>query len=484
MEGLVTALLDIHSALAPLAEPGSSVSVESIAKLYALVFFFLTEFMDWYVRKSTCQLLPSHSQDAYTEFHHLIGCIQRQANALTGSSDSMDVDDDSDSAYSPRALWEESQLSQVGRRGTERRIAAQNTITRRLIWEIQQDAEERARIRETREQLLVQMTDAISQQLRPVSEQNSGIVCLTTAAPDLGRRISINSPLSDRLADYVSVTSPFEWSRGSKRRLARLELQSASKHLQAFFDSDDQIADVPGDVHTEGNVLASLQKWAKNPRSQALAVGGSQLTATPSPVALISACYNLFARRAQLPVVSHFCALPANDKQGITPHQRGLIALTYSLIRQLIDTLPTVIDSDALLDLSAERFRILDGTMFSWKPALALIDTLLHFLPPLLLLIIDGIDIILDASTDTQLRDLIRVLLTHTRHQPQSPSSGGGTGPMFLFKVLFTVAGRPSALVETMSENQLVLSDSKAADESTSSDAVLTSDLSAVMMNA
>lgn len=483
MEGLLTALLNIHSALAPLADRVSSVSVESIAKLYALVFFFLTEFMDWYVRRFTCQLLPSHSQDPYTEFKHLVGCIQRQAKAFAGSSDPMDIDEDSDAAYSPRALWEDSQLSQVGRQGTERRIAAQNTITRRLIWEIQQDAEERTRIRETRDQLLVQMIEAVSQQLRPVSEQSSGIVCLTTAAPDLGRRIFTTSLLRDQVTDSVPVTSSFEWSRGSKRRLARLELQSASKHLQAFFDSDDQIADLPEEVFAEGSVFTSLQKWARNPRSQALAVGGSQTTTARSPVALISACYSFFARRSHLPVVSHFCALPAQEMQGITPHQQGLIALTYSLIRQLIDSLPSVVDSDALLDLSAERFRILDGTMSSWKPALALVDTLLHFLPPLLLLIIDGMDTIHDPSTDTELRDLIRVLLTHTRHQPQSASSGG-TGPMFLFKVLFTVAGRPSALVETMSENQLVLTDANQTDEITPSDAVLTSDLGAVMMNA
>lgn len=289
--------------------------------------------------------------------------------------------------------------------------------------------------------------------------------------------------LSDSLTDSLPVTSSFEWSRGSKRRLARLELQSASKHLQAFFDSDDQIADLPEEVLAEGSVVASLQKWARNPRSQALAVGGSQKTTAPSPVAFISACYSVFARRSQLPVISHFCALPTHRLQGVTPHQQGLIALTYSLIRQLIDSLPSVVDSDALLDLSAERFRMLDGTMSSWKPALALVDTLLHFLPPLLLLIIDGVDTIHDPSTDTELRELIRVLLTHTRHQPQSASSGG-TGPMFLFKVLFTVAGRPSALVETMSENQLVLTDASQTDELTPSDAVLTSDLGAVMMNA
>jgi hypothetical protein len=167
----------------------------------------------------------------------------------------------------------------------------------------------------------------------------------------------------------------------------------------------------------------------------------------------------------------------------MTPYQQGLISLTYSLIRQLIDTLPTVVDSDALLDLSAERFRSLDGTLSSWKAALSLVDTLLHFLPPLLVLVIDGIDRIDDPSTDTAVRELIRVLLTHTRHQPQSLDSDSPAQP-FLFKVLFTVTGRPSALVETMSENQLVLSEPTHVDEPTTSDAVLASDLGAVMMNA
>lgn len=186
MEGLLTALLNIHGALAPLTERISN-SAEAIAGIYALVLFLMSEFMDWYVRRLTCGLLESHNQDPYSEFHHLVSCVQRQAKAPRGSFDVMDVDDESDSAYNARALWEESQLSQVGRPGTERRIAAQNAITRRLIWEIQQDAEVRARIREQRDQLLARMLGDISEQLRPASEQRSGVVCLTTAAPDLGR---------------------------------------------------------------------------------------------------------------------------------------------------------------------------------------------------------------------------------------------------------------------------------------------------------
>lgn len=159
-----------------------------MAEIYTLIFLFLNEFMDWYVRRSTCHLLRSHSQDVYSHFHPLVLCIQRQARLLSGSSDAMDVDDGWDSAYSPRALWEESQLSQVGREGKRRRHAAQNTMTRRLIWDIQQDAEKRDQLRETRDQLLRQMLQNTTEQLIPAKEQSNRIVCLTTAAPDLGRR--------------------------------------------------------------------------------------------------------------------------------------------------------------------------------------------------------------------------------------------------------------------------------------------------------
>lgn len=280
------------------------------------------------------------------------------------------------------------------------------------------------------------------------------------------------------------VTPHFEWSRGSKRRLARLELQSESKHLQPFFDSDDQIAELEPDtkVVVEASVMTAIRKWVTSPRSQALAVGGSASTTFPSPVALLSACYASFSREARLPVLSHFCVLPTQEIPGQTLHQQGLIALTYSLIRQMIDTLPTVVDSDSLLDLTAERFRKVDGTLASWTAALSLVDTLLHFAPPLLVCIIDGIDTIHDESTDVALRELLRVLLTHTRHQP--PVSGDSPGPAFLFKVLFTVAVRPSALVDTMSENELVLSETTLPDEVNNSDAVLASDLGAVAMNA
>lgn len=196
MEGLLTALQHIHDALGfPAGETGRE-AVAPIAELYALIFFFLSEFMDWYVRRSVCQLLKSHNQNVYAEFDHVIRHIQRRARHLPWQSeDAMDVDEGppkpswETSLYNSQTLWQSAQLSQVGLHGDSRRTAAQNTITRRLIWEIQQDAEERDRIREEQKQLLTQMFGSVSHQLQPMSEQSSGIACLTTAAaPKVGMK--------------------------------------------------------------------------------------------------------------------------------------------------------------------------------------------------------------------------------------------------------------------------------------------------------
>lgn len=205
MEGLATALLNIHEALGLPSDPGPLPSaIQHIAKTYALIFFFLTEFMDWYVRRSTCQLLNIHSQDVYSEFHHLVIYIQRQAWNIPWQHPRMVVDEEEEDPYSPRAQWELSRLSQVGRRENERRIAAQNTITRRLIWEIQQDAEERARYREGRDRLLAETLSAVREQLEPVNGQSSGIVCITTPpAPNIG--MAMRWICAARFVSYLHV---------------------------------------------------------------------------------------------------------------------------------------------------------------------------------------------------------------------------------------------------------------------------------------
>ncbi|KAE8144718.1 hypothetical protein BDV25DRAFT_87395 [Aspergillus avenaceus] len=498
MEGVIRALVKVNQSI--FLPPGSGQvhftgdSVTPIARFYALAFFFLGELMDWYVRRSRCRLLKSLHQDVYLNFRYLVWSIRSSAKAvMCGLSDPMDIEDPKYEKkrkimqISDLYLWEEQRLSQVGLQKWERRLAAQTAMTRQLIWEIQNDATEREKMRSDSHLLLLQMLDLTTQRVRSVNQQNSGIACLTTSvAQDIGMQGGdLGTDLPSELTLITSQeTSRFKWSQGPKHKYSRVELQLASKHLQDFFDNDDQVTylDSDMDVIAEDSVIDSLQQWATNVHSQVLAIGGAPSTAFPSPVALISACYAISARKARLPVISHFCSLPATERSDMTLFEQGLISLAYSLMRQLIDYLPPVLEGHAACNLNTERFSPLNGTMTSWKEVLSMIDILLHLAPPLVVCVIDGLDVLEHSSTDEHIRSLVRTLLTHTRHQA-SPMPDGGQGQDVLLKVLFTVAGRPRSLVETLSENHLVLSESSQTGVLTATDQTLNPDVG-VMMNA
>ncbi|BCS03591.1 uncharacterized protein AKAW2_70469S [Aspergillus luchuensis] len=476
MEGLIKALVQINRLIAPPASgeavPTTKDSINAIARFYTLLFFFLGEVMDWYVRKAKCGLLRSPNQDVYRAFQRLIGQIRRSAKSMMEDlTDTMDLDDpDCDSLCEMthddyRGWFERARLSQVGLQNGARRFAAQNALTRQLMWEIHQDAAERKRLLQDRDVLLARLLDTVSLQLQSVSKQNSGIACLTTTASQ------------DLDTDRFNLIKG-----GHKHKYTRMELQMASQKLEDFFDADDQIpaleVDVP--VIAEDNVMTSLKQWATDAHSQVLAVGGPQSTVYPSPVLLVSTCYANFARKAGLPVISHFCNRSTDAANELT-YEQHLIALAYSLIRQLIEYLPPVVESHAGCDLSGERFKPLNGSLTSWKEVLSLIDILLHFAPPLLVCVIHGLDVIQDASTDPYIRSLVRTFLTHTRHQPELLPNGKQSQSVLL-KVLFTVAGRPSSLVETLSENQLILRESNTTEELAPTDAALDADVGPTAM--
>ncbi|KAL5365190.1 hypothetical protein BJX96DRAFT_158715 [Aspergillus floccosus] len=499
-EGILKALIEVNECICLPTQDGQStgldLSTTPIARFYSTTFFFLGQIMEWYNRCSACGLLKSLSQDVYSHLRGLVHAIQiRAKDIVRGTSDNLDLDHTADDTprdaiqlYDNLRLWEEARINQIGLADGIRRCFSATVFTRQLMCEIQIDYAQRALLRSQRGGLLAQMLDSASQRLRPVAQQNSGIACLTTtAAQDLGmpdghleteHRSQLTMPSSQDM-------SRFQWSHGLKHKYTRSELQAKSKHLLDFFDSDDQVADyeLDVDVNVEDSVMISLQQWASNARSQVLAVGGAPTTVFPSPVALISACYASLARKEGLPVVSHFCSLPTQERDGMTVYEQALIALAYSLLRQLIDCLPPVLEGHTACDLSPDRFKPLNGTLTSWKEVLSLIDILLHYAPPLVVCVIDGLDVIQHESTDLRIRSLVRTLLAHTRHEPVSTPEGG-LSQNVLLKVLFTVAGRPSSLVETMSENHLVLSESNRSNAPAATDQTLNPDVGVVMMNA
>lgn len=200
-------------------------------------------------------------------------------------------------------------------------------------------------------------------------------------------------------------------------------------------------------------------------RSRVLAIAGPHGHSSTIPVTLISAYYASSARQQKLPIISHFCSLPRKPPpEGTTPASQALIALIYSIIRQLTEIAPPVLDCDSTCDLSAERFCKLDGTLKSWKEALSVLDALLRFAPPILFCVIDRLDVLEGPSTDGYIQSFVQVLVRHTMCATYVPANGNTRLRTALIKVLFTVAGKPRSLLETLSEDQLVFTQSLRAE--------------------
>lgn len=191
VEGLFKALVKVNESICLPVGKRSPSLVDSlafqVARFYSLTFFLLSDFMDWYVRRSMCRLLTSPSQEVYVHFQNLVCTIRgRGLDIMREFTTGLDLEDRGCSKKrrimyeNASYLWEEARIEQVGRHGPHRLAAAQNTAIRKLIWELQDHDSQRARMREGRELLLAQWFDTATHQLHLISEQNSGIVCLTT----------------------------------------------------------------------------------------------------------------------------------------------------------------------------------------------------------------------------------------------------------------------------------------------------------------
>ncbi|KAI9375342.1 hypothetical protein BJX61DRAFT_549656 [Aspergillus egyptiacus] len=451
IEGVMRALVRVNQSICPAGETLQLKrdSMPSTAKFYSVTFFFLGELIDWYARRFKCRLLNSSFEDVYLDFCGLVSTIERIASEFMPGSASIADSNHSDcrgghiTQHSDQLLWEMARLSQLGQRQADRRSAAENAITRLLIWDIQRDAEHRSRLMDSRGALLSQMLQAACQRLQPVRQESKGVVCLTTAPGQ----------------DLLLSPSPAEAPR---HKYSRVELQLASAKLEDYFDDDGQVVEhkPDSDVIVEEGIISSLKQWATDTYSQILAIGDSNNTSGHAPVTVISACYANLAREARVPLIAHFCYLPSTAVNGMTVFQQGLIALVYSLIRQLIELLPPVANGTSTRTINPEHITSLDGTLASWKEVLSLIDSLLYFAPPLLMCIVDGLDKLQDPSTDEYIRSLIRIFVCHTRN----PSDATPGQQRVLLKGLFTVSRRADWLVETMSENPLTLSESNGAE--------------------
>ena len=166
----------------------------------------------------------------------------------------------------------------------------------------------------------------------------------------------------------------------------------------------------------------------------------------PTPTTSIAASVANAASELRVPFAC-FC-YPTMHTDENTTDERGIISLLYTLIRQIIDFIPPTLDAP---QLSATKFGALDGTLKTWKEGLSILSDVLLIGPPLLLIIIDGLERLDFAECGEHY--LLELLGLLQKRSKTSDSDGSGNA----LKLLFTTAGSCAALNDVIDEDTAVL---------------------------
>lgn len=207
-------------------------------------------------------------------------------------------------------------------------------------------------------------------------------------------------------------------------------------------------------TYIEWQVASALEEWVTTGSQMLCIIGLYQEVDTP-PTTTIAREYVVSASQADIPVISYFCELPRSLTKlpnGMTAEMSGLISLTYALIRQLIELLPSFISYTE--DLGAQRFAKLDGSVGSYDQAILLLGELLDHSPPMLFCVVDALETLDDRSTTSHLTAFVNTLRGHKAYT--GPLS---TGSDRVLKILLTTAGRSRTLLTNLNEEELVFAE-------------------------
>jgi hypothetical protein len=225
------------------------------------------------------------------------------------------------------------------------------------------------------------------------------------------------------------------------------DVKFKSRHLEDYFEWERiyPISETPRPLFADATFVMRLRSFTTTMESQILYAHG-QYQPEGSAAGYVS-----LARESGVPVVSYFCQLSHQEPAGSrTRESVELTALLYSMIRQLIDLLPAEFSCPAPI-FDETRFASLDGSLRTWELATSLfVDVTRCVNLPLLLFVIDGLNLVEDDFEQSRSRELEQ-LLTCFKQLVDSGSDGD-----YVVKVLFTTAGLSGSLCQALDERDIV----------------------------
>ena len=185
-----------------------------------------------------------------------------------------------------------------------------------------------------------------------------------------------------------------------------------------------------------------------------LAIVGPDLEIDKPPTTLVASEYVVSANQPEIPTISYFCESPrprTTLPNGMTAEMYGLVSLTYSLIRQLIELLPSSMSYPK--NLREQRFNELRGGLDTYGDAIAMLGELLDLSPPMIFCVIDGLERLDDSSAEQYVTAFVDTFHGHRKYGLVSQASDRA------LKVLFTTAGRSRTLLTDLEEDELVFAE-------------------------
>ncbi|KAL9079589.1 MAG: hypothetical protein Q9157_001526 [Trypethelium eluteriae] len=183
--------------------------------------------------------------------------------------------------------------------------------------------------------------------------------------------------------------------------------------------------------------------WISTPFEAGVTLSGSSAAALSTLAA---------ALQAETPIISHFCQRPRRDqtRNGMTIEQVGMIGLVYSLIYQLLQ-----FNSDEEeLDLKEKDIAALDGTDISWDSSLRVLRALIEHAPVLMFCVIDGLNDLAWTDDGDWCGQFLEVLFARQRKE--------GT----VFNVLLTTTGQSRTLSSYVQSKDRCMGTKKATEVS------------------
>ncbi|KAH7385171.1 hypothetical protein DE146DRAFT_759436 [Phaeosphaeria sp. MPI-PUGE-AT-0046c] len=463
MEGLPQALIEINDAVSAIEKRLWLFENDTMKcyawRMYSQIFSFLGEIIRWYTKRSIQRLVSSFNEHLLEFFDEQVDEIRKLSRLI---HDEAELRAQADSQIS--RLYLEGIDQKFDRFMTELRDRdrTQRTILDRRYEDFHEEMEGKRRNELWDKRLLEQ---ALLDTWEKIRGREMGFAVTEILEGDVQRRIT--SPKSQRTIEKGDIV-PEAGAPGARSprgggghdddeiespRNSREAMLIQSANLEDFFDRAKsnlrQTSGTPG-LLVNSSVAHRVKSWVVATESQILYTAGTDpLDDLENSSA--AGHYAYIARERGIPVCTYSCSLEGPDPPtGRTRETVELVGLVYSLIRQLVELLPSVLPAENAWSLD-ENWTNLDGTLDTFPQALQIMDALLSSTGhAIIVLIIDRIDLIDDLtyrSSEKWLDRLIELLVKHT-------NKGQGT----ILKIWFVSSGSSAALFKALDVTQIVIS--------------------------